>query len=207
MKSLITEDEVIIDQKNERKRTAENVSSFVMISNDAIPVRISKNDRRYLFCDCSPKYANNDEYFKPLYDSLDDKQFLNQIFTYFMTLDITGFNPRAIPKTKAKEEVLDILKSPVEQYIESTVIDFDEKGENVDDYYQRYRQFATSRGFSGVLNMNNFGKDVKGFLVKKRVRINGVREYRYFLDDSYKQKVLNDDKVDIDFDAIDDVHI
>ena len=124
-----------------------------------------------------------------------------------MTLDISDFNPRAIPKTKAKQDVLDILKSPVELYIESTARDFDEKGVNVDEYYQGYRQYAISHGFSGVLNMNNFGRDVKGYLIKKRVRINGEREYRYFLDESYKQKVLNDDNVDIDFDATDNVHI
>ena len=207
MKSLITEDEFVANEKNEHKRTAQNVASFVMISNNAVPIRISRNDRRYLISECSSKHANDDTYFKPLYDSLEDKSFMNQIYSYFTTLDISDFNPRAIPKTKAKQDVLDILKSPVELYIESTARDFDEKGVNVDEYYQGYRQYAISHGFSGVLNMNNFGRDVKGYLIKKRVRINGEREYRYFLDESYKQKVLNDDNVDIDFDATDNVHI
>ena len=177
-----------------------------MISNDSVPIRISKNDRRYCICECSTKYVNNDEYFKPLYDSLDDKPFLNQIFTYFMTLDISDFNPRAIPKTKAKEEVLNILKSPYEQYIESTINYFDEKGENTEDYYQGYRRYAIAHGFAAA-SINTFGKETKSFIFKKRVKVGGRCENRYFLNESYKQQVLANDKVDIDFDAVDDVHI
>lgn len=206
MKGLITEYSVRINKKNEHKRTSENVASFMMISNDSVPVKISRDDRRYMICECSSKYANNLNYFAPFYESLEDKQFLNQIFTFFMKLDIGGYSPSNIPKTKAKEEMLDILKSPYEQYVESTVEGFDEKGENVEDYYKGYRQFAVSHGFA-VASINTFGKETRRFIIKKRVRINGGLENRYFLNEEYKQKVLSNDGVDIDFDLIDDVHV
>ena len=201
MKSLITEDSIVINEKNEPKRTAENVASFILISNDSIPIKISRNDRRYCICECSSKYANNQTYFAPLYESLDDVSFLNQIYTYFMKKDINGFNPRVIPQTQAKNDVLELTKSPVELYIESTVNDFDEQGENCDNYYQGYKRYAANNGF-GVLNMNNFSKEAKKYLNRKRVRIDGEREYRYFLIEEFKQRVMDDDKVDIDYDTV-----
>ena len=64
----------------------------------------------------------NDDFFKPLYDSLEDKQFLNQIFSFFMKLDINGFNPRDLPKIKSKEEVLDILKCLINNILNQQLI-------------------------------------------------------------------------------------
>ena len=118
-----------------------------------------------------------------------------------MTKDIDGFNPRVIPQTQAKNDVLELTKSPVELYIESTVNNFDEHGENCEDYYQGYKRYAASNGF-GVLNMNNFSKEAKKYITKKRVQIDGERSNRYFLKEDFKQRVMNDDKVDINFDTV-----
>ena len=123
-----------------------------------------------------------------------------------MKRDISGFNPRVIPQTKAKNDILELTKSPVEQYIESTVERFDEQGENCEYYYKRYKQFAINNGF-GVLNANNFGKETKKFVERKRVRVCDTREYRYFLIESFKQQVLSNNTVDIDFDAMDEPNI
>ena len=203
MKSIITEDSIVINEKNEPKRTAENVANFILISNDSVPIRISRNDRRYCICECSSKYANNQKYFAPLYESLDDESFMNQIFTFFMKRDISGFNPRVIPQTKAKRDVLDFTKSQVELYIESTVERFDIEGENCEHYYKRYKQFAADNGF-GAMNANNFGKEAKRYITKRRVRIYGQLENRYFLNEDFKQQVLDNNTVDIDFDAMDE---
>ena len=81
------------------------------------------------------------------------------MFTFFMNLDIKRFIPRIISKIKAKEEVIDILKSLVEQYIESNVRNFNDKGENTESNYQVYCQFATNYGF-GVLNNQKANKDL-----------------------------------------------
>ena len=124
------------------------------------------------------------------------------MFTFFMKRDIKNFNPRVIPQTQAKKDVLELSKSAVEQYIESTVDDFNERGENCDTYYQNYCMFARSHGF-GVMSINTFGKEAKEYLKKNRVRINGRLENRYFLIEEYKQRVLDNNKVDIDFDAED----
>ena len=201
MKSAISDPTLIINQKNEPQRTTENVSNFIFVSNHSVPVRINDGDRRYCICECSSIHANNQTYFAPFYDSLEDKKFLNQIFTFFMKRDISGFNPRIIPMTQAKNDVLEANKSPVEQYIESTVDRFNEQGENCEDYYQAYRQYASSHGFC-VMSSNTFGKEGKRFLNRKRVKIQGKLEYRYFLIESYKERVLKNNIVDIDFDTV-----
>lgn len=47
LKSIITDDTVRIKEKNQPRRTAENVAHFIFCTNNSFPVKIEIGDRRY----------------------------------------------------------------------------------------------------------------------------------------------------------------
>ncbi|KAH7814946.1 putative Poxvirus D5 protein [Monocercomonoides exilis] len=48
LKSVITENIIRINEKNQPRRTAENVANFIFVTNHSFPVKIETGDRRYV---------------------------------------------------------------------------------------------------------------------------------------------------------------
>ena len=62
----------------------------------------------------------------------------------------------------------------------------------VSEAYQYYCEFCEKNGFKAVA-ANKFGMHANAYVENKRVRVNGKREYRYFL----KEGVSFEDEEDI----------
>ncbi|KAH7816428.1 putative Poxvirus D5 protein [Monocercomonoides exilis] len=105
LKSIITDSTIRINEKNQPRRTAENVANFIFVTNHTYPVKIEIGDRRYVVCDCNSKYKNNLTFFKDFTNSFDN-EFYEQLLCYFLSKDLTNFNTRAIPTTEAKEDII-----------------------------------------------------------------------------------------------------
>eukprot|EP00770_Monocercomonoides_exilis_P012183 MONOS_12125.1-p1 / transcript=MONOS_12125.1 / gene=MONOS_12125 / organism=Monocercomonoides_exilis_PA203 / gene_product=Poxvirus D5 protein / transcript_product=Poxvirus D5 protein / location=Mono_scaffold00649:158-2433(-) / protein_length=758 / sequence_SO=supercontig / SO=protein_coding / is_pseudo=false len=105
LKSIITDSTIRINEKNQPRRTAENVANFIFVTNHTYPEKIEIGDRRYVVCDCNSKYKNNLTFFKDFTNSFDN-EFYEQLFCYFLSKDLTNFNTRAIPTTETKEDII-----------------------------------------------------------------------------------------------------
>ncbi|KAH7815840.1 putative Poxvirus D5 protein [Monocercomonoides exilis] len=105
LKSIIMDSTIRINEKNQARRTAENVADFIFVTNHIYPVKIEINDRRYVVCDCNSKYKNNLTFFKDFISSFDN-EFCEQLLCYFVSKDLSNFNTRAIPSTEAKEDII-----------------------------------------------------------------------------------------------------
>lgn len=46
-----------------------------------------------------------------------DENFYQNLLTFFVQRDISGFNPRKIPMTEAKQDLIEASKSPLEYWI------------------------------------------------------------------------------------------
>ncbi|KAH0803548.1 Poxvirus D5 protein [Histomonas meleagridis] len=66
LKSIITDKLIRINEKNQSRRTSENVANFVFVTNNSFPVKIEAGDRRYVVLMCNGKYKNDLEYFSNL---------------------------------------------------------------------------------------------------------------------------------------------
>lgn len=176
LKSLITEDQIDINQKNEKIRTVQNVCNLIIVSNHFAPVKITKNDRRYVVTEVSEKYKNNWGYFGALANDF-DQDFYENLYTFFMDRDLSSFNPRILPKSEIKDAIVDSFKSSYQAFYESFEDAFDE-GWICGDCYQSYVQFAKSNGFS-VCASNTFGGRMREFVIRKQTRLNGERQWVY----------------------------
>ena len=105
--------------------------------------------------------------------------------------------------TKNKKEVQFASENSVIHFIREHHERFGDDGWVTSEVYQCYREYCSTNGFRTVAS-NRFGIYGKAFIECKRVRINGEREYRYFM----KEGVLFEEEDEIiDLDAVADVHI
>jgi len=116
LKSDITEDTIVINEKNEPMRECENVSNFIMVSNHDFPVKIEATDRRFAVFRVGDKHKQDFEYFEDLANKF-TPEFYENLFTFFMTLDISKDNLRRIPATEAREVIREASMTSYEIFV------------------------------------------------------------------------------------------
>jgi hypothetical protein len=109
------------------RQNVDNFANFIFISNHSDAIKIENHDRRYVFCVVSSQYCPmldrkvnpmSAPYFEALFAEIKADGFYDELLTHYMSVDVTGFNPRAIPDTQTKRDVLEFSKSPYEMFIE-----------------------------------------------------------------------------------------
>ncbi|KAA6362884.1 MAG: hypothetical protein EZS28_041589 [Streblomastix strix] len=116
LKSINTKSSFVINEKYVPKHEVENVMNIIIVTNNIFPLMIENRDRRYAVCKCNSVHRGDLAYFTNLCNSF-DKDIYNNLFTFFMTRDISQFNPRAIPMTQAKKDIIKASISPVNDVI------------------------------------------------------------------------------------------
>jgi hypothetical protein len=109
LKSLITDKKINVESKYLNIREIKNVSNFIFVSNNSMPIKIDHRDRRYVVCKCSDIYKNNFEYFSNLYKTFTHDFYIN-LFRYFKEYNILNFERRIIPITIMKHEIMQACK-------------------------------------------------------------------------------------------------
>lgn len=159
LKSLITDPFININQKNEPERIAENVSNFMFVSNNNVPVQIDNNDRRYCVTNVSSAHLKDFNYFAALDNSF-TAEFYDNLFTYFMKMDISKINLRDIPNTEARQTIIDASMSSYESF----VLAYYKSLVNVSgmEMYELYQNYAKDNNFQ-ICSSRTFIANVKPF--------------------------------------------
>ncbi|KAI5484923.1 hypothetical protein TVAGG3_0917610, partial [Trichomonas vaginalis G3] len=140
------------------QRVCENVANFIMVSNNAVPMKLESSDRRYVVVRTSDSHMQDTEYFDDLAETL-TSDFYNHLFSYFMTLDISKFNPRQIPYTEERQTLLEANKSVYELFIDEN--DFECLDER--SLYDEYKQYCQEYGYMAA-SKRTFLANVKNLL-------------------------------------------
>ena len=204
LKTVITEGFLDVNQKNEPVRTIENVVNLIFVSNHFIPVKVDEDDRRYFMVETSDKYKGDTKYFDRLVKSFDVEGFHDNLLTFFMKRDISTFDPRKIPMTKAKRDVLNATKTSYRLFVEEYIEEFSKKeGWNCKEAFDYFKAFCQSNNFIACAS-NKLGEKLRDYVDHKRVRIEKKLEWRYFIKEGFN---VDDDGDVVDLDANADVHI
>ena len=67
LKSIITDKQVRINEKKQPRRTAENVTNLIFVSNHKRSLAIERDDRRHCIMECNPVAVGNRKYFYNLF--------------------------------------------------------------------------------------------------------------------------------------------
>ena len=196
LKSIVTETQLDLNQKCQPVRKIENVCNIIMISNNFNSVKIDKDDRRFVVIDVSSRYKGNYEYFSNLIESFNE-EFYSNLLTYFMKKDLSEFDVRKIPFTRAKQELIEMNKTPYQMFYE----EFYEKfvsGWNCTECYRRYKEFAKENEFFAC-SSNVFGGKMREFVKRSRKRDGSARSYIYeasmILEGRGKKETVNYEEV------------
>ena len=183
LKSVITENRIDVNQKCMPVRTVQNVCNLIILSNHSVPIKIESGDRRYVVSEVNDKYKGNFKHFEKLCDSFDDV-FYENLYTYFIKRDISAFNPRIIPRSEAKDDIINANKSSYELFIQDRIDEF-VNGYDCTESFGAYQLWAKLNGFMSC-NVKTYGLNVKKFCERKQMRIDGQRVRVYKLKESMK---------------------
>ncbi|KAI9007408.1 hypothetical protein BC832DRAFT_539542 [Gaertneriomyces semiglobifer] len=190
LKSLITQVWQKLEKKGVDSVMIDAFMNFVFLSNQDNCVRVEESDRRYFVKESSSCQCGNEEYFKKLALSL-TQEVADHYYTYLMSIDLTGFNPRKVPDTQEKEDMKVWAKTPSELFaddlLEGNIIyqnlvnregkreaQYFEQGKTyeitTEVLFSKYKEFIEQgyggRKANGDVCLKGFGK-----LIKKRLQI------------------------------------
>lgn len=125
LKSVITEYDIIYNEKGVPRRNGENNANFIMMSNNAYAVKVEIDDRRYVCFNLSPAKRGNKEYWTKINKYIEDDEFIKAVmFDYVNNYKDDDFNLHDIPETQERKDLIDASKSDIVLMIEDHYKDF-----------------------------------------------------------------------------------
>lgn len=190
MKNLITENKQIIERKGIDPIEVDDYNNYIFFSNNANPVKISGNDRRYFVNTCSNKYVGNTEYFRKLTESLNG-DCANHLYTYLLSLDLSNVDLKKIPNTSTRtDQIVNSMSSFNKWLYENAYYNeenIEDKNIPVNDMYEIYKEQCKRDNFI-ILNRLTFSKELNKILDNKILKDKDRKSYRVFVYDIEKIK-------------------
>ncbi|WP_045216945.1 DUF5906 domain-containing protein [Desulfonatronovibrio magnus] len=115
LKAMITEEHQVIEAKGKDAITVANHMNIMIASNNKWVVPAGKDARRFLVLDVSNKRAGNKEYFKAIYEQMENGG-LEAMMYDLLNLDISDIDLRQVPRTSALFGQILSSMDPVELY-------------------------------------------------------------------------------------------
>lgn len=115
LRTLITEEVIIVEGKGVDAEAAPNYVHLLMASNSEWVVPAGPEERRYLVIDVSADRMQDRDYFRELKKSMDEGGSEN-LLHFLMTYDLSNYEVRAVPKTKALQDQKLLSLSPEQQW-------------------------------------------------------------------------------------------
>ncbi|KAA6388661.1 MAG: hypothetical protein EZS28_015813 [Streblomastix strix] len=194
IKSIISDESIRINEKNQPRRTTENVMNIIYVSNAYSPVQLDTDDRRHLVRVCktvhqvTEEHKEDVEYFTQLSQSY-TQEFYENLMTFFLERDISQFNPTLIPMTEAKKQLISVSRSPIDDIII--------------EHYEQFKQGipialvnqCKPQNWKQITYKN--AKQLK--CTEQQPRINGKRTRVYVLNkdqQTYYDKIMNEEDIE-----------
>lgn len=200
LKSVITEEDIRINEKCIPRRDGENAANFIIVTNHDWPVKIPIGDRRFFVFNCKGKYKNKDQFFKSLTNSFDTK-FYEALTMFFLTRDISGFSPGGeLPVTISRLVIIKKFSYSTDDWICDNYDRLCDDKEGI-----TYDEIMFSLPYDLKTKPKNIPTFITRHLQRKRAG-SGDRHYYYVLkkeyrdDLSYHQTIKTTDNSNNDYD-------
>jgi len=192
LKGLITETDLVINPKGVNQYTVSNYSRLLITSNYKQCMRLDADDRRYFCLEISDAKKNNDAYFAPLVDSLDNEETQQAFFNYLANYDISDFHHQRPPMSAMKRDMIgasaDNIILFMKDVCENEVVGLEYTSDTVEitptcaDVFELYIAWCKNNDEKGRRhNKTKFAEQLKGLfeVAVVRPRLDGGRERRF----------------------------
>jgi len=176
---------------NRKHQAPYNVDSYYRIiasfnEHEPCPVLIESGDRRFVLCYANNLHKGDTEYWNEIYSLFNDDECQRGIYDFLMAMDLTEFSPRAVVKTDAELDIMEINKPTENKFVEYVAEKYQEDDEvvmTVEEAYDLYKFFCNesrivprfkpefSRRLSPFIG--------RGLISSSQNRINGIKARRY----------------------------
>ncbi len=168
IKHMITEPDLIIEQKGKDAITVRNCINLIIASNNSWVVPAGLDERRFYVTQVSNAQQQNNEYFKSISDQMNNgglEAMLYDLLRWEYDLEFL----RRAPKTEALFDQIQNTMNPAEQFwyerLEEGTLKVDHEHWlqeiSCKEIYDSYREFAKSLNERYPLSLQQFGKTIK----------------------------------------------
>lgn len=148
LKGIITSTTATINPKGVGKYTIDAFPRVVMTTNNAVPVKVEKDDRRFCIFYTSTKYMGNTAFWNETYSLFDSPEAGHVIHQYLMSLDLSQFEVKLFPKTDYHQGLAETEVASEEEFIDQCEAFTDESATPLHTQYLTYcrQQGYTPKG-------------------------------------------------------------
>ncbi|MDA3979856.1 primase-helicase family protein [Gallibacterium sp. AGMB14963] len=114
VRDTLTENYLEVNVKYGAKRTQPIYTNFFFMTNHPDALVLKPEDRR-INVFSGPSQAKDTEYYNTLYAMLDNKQFIAEVYSYLMELDLSDYNWTHSFDTPARRNMIDFNMTPEEE--------------------------------------------------------------------------------------------
>ena len=190
VKTMITEQECLIESKGKDRIMVKNFKHLILSSNEDWPVHIDRDDRRFFVLSVSDAHKEDIEYFKAIQNELDSGGYEALLYD-LLNEDLKEFDPRKFPHSSAAFDIKMRSESSVSRFIYDALANgtFDSEGDEdtwaeiipKQDLYAFYKGWCMENEET-KLQQNIFGASLKKIipgLSYCRQMFGGKRTYVY----------------------------
>jgi len=172
IKGLITEPTITINNKNVNPYEIKSYHRFIITTNKEEPMNTAKDDRRKLFIRSSDEKIGDKEYFKKIYDYLEDVNIVKTCYEYFKgILHMDKFMTIPLPKTEYHKQLCELSINPIEGWL----LHYVSQNQNVPtteltggQIYEKFMDWIDESGFEYKCNSTQLAVRLD------RLKINGI---------------------------------
>lgn len=165
LKTLVTEEHLVIEGKGVDAEAAPNYVHLVLASNEDWVVPAGLDERRFFVMEVGDGHKQDHAYFKHIKDELDNGG-LENLLHFLLTYDLSSFEVRQVPQTKALQEQKIMSMSPEAQWMyeklwEGRVLKTDQEWRTKimkDTLYEDYVNDLRDQGRNFRMSRTGFGK-------------------------------------------------
>ena len=175
IKASITNEVNTIEKKGYESFNNTNCISYIFLSNNKNPVKVSENDRRFVIFECNGKIANNYDYFTALNKEIESKEYDKIFYDLLMSTPIDGYDfTNNRPKTNAYNNIKESTKSPIISFYEDLIFKYEDTFLiGASELYNKFTTFLKSNNFNYEYNNTKFSIELKqheNYIIKSRTK-------------------------------------
>lgn len=204
LKSMVTEKQMMLEQKGFDAKMAENYMNIIMASNHESVLSVDKDNRRYWFLNVSEAWcvsggisednskeqneaiqafhAQSRDYFNALRKEIYNKEVVRSFYSWLMKRDIECWDAKNRPQTKAIVSEIESGLDSIGKFLQYFIKGADNNGEMDDmiggnEFYTKYTNYCDQMkiGMYGIKSNTHFGRFITDKLGLEKYRNNGIK--------------------------------
>ena len=152
LKALITSPHMSINPKGLRPYTVPNMGRLIMTTNKPDPIKLEGTDRRFVIMrPTSRLHARGADWWASIQAQIHSPEFLGTVGRYLESVCLVGWNPRKIPMSEDKAELMELSKPSELLFLEesiaaATAASIVPAWQSIDELYTDYKLWWSAKG-------------------------------------------------------------